>query len=107
MRIGGLKVGNFKISWIVDSYSLSTIYVKYAYLAIKDYIHVNKLPIDVFSVMKHIPRDRRHLSKPDTATLFLAKQPGGLVWILTILFLFILVLLCTLGLDEIQRFRNR
>ena len=39
-------------------------------LALKQYIHHEGIPVDHLVVRPHIPKDRRHLSKPNTAVLF-------------------------------------
>ena len=46
-------------------------------LGIKSFLTREGIPVDHLEIRGHIPRDRRHRSKPDTAALFQRSNPNS------------------------------
>ena len=44
---------------------------------LRSFLSREGIPVDRLDIRKHIPRDRRHHSKPDTAALFKTSNPNS------------------------------
>ena len=44
---------------------------------IESFLSREGIPVDKLEIKSHLPRDRRHASKPNTATLFGASNPNS------------------------------
>ena len=44
---------------------------------LRSFLNREGIPVDHLDIRKHVPRDRRHQSKPDTAALFNKSNPNS------------------------------